>query len=211
MRSRWMRLRFWSSTEGLSSGAVEPEDRDLVRIYQRDPESPAGRAAGAQLLARYRRRVLAWCWRLVRDRESALDLAQDVLLNVWGNLGDYDERGQFGAWVFMVARNRCFSELRRRKVPLAEAAVLEMVADRAPRPDEVLERKLLGEKLERLVTEHLTRLEQDALWLRCHEGLPVDAITTRLGITEKTGARAVLQRARRKLRAAIEADPGGTP
>ena len=38
----------------------------------------ADRAAAAQLLARYRRRVLAWCWRLVQDRESALDLLEDT-------------------------------------------------------------------------------------------------------------------------------------
>jgi len=182
-----------------------------VRRYQHDPGGPAGRAAAAQLLARYRRRVLAWCWRVVQDRETALDLAQDVLMNVWRHLGEYDERGQFGAWVFMVARNRCISELRRRHVPLAETAVMDMVADHGPRPDEVYERKLLAENLEQLVSETLTTLEQDALWLRCHEGLPVDVITTRLGITEKTGARAVLQRARRKLRAAMAASPGGTP
>jgi RNA polymerase sigma-70 factor (ECF subfamily) len=209
MRSRTWKLRFWSSAEGPSGGAIGADDRDLVRIYQRDPDSPAGRAAAAQLLARYRRRVLAWCWRLVQDHESALDLAQDVLLIVWRKLAAYDERGQFGAWVFMVTRNRCLSELRRRRLPLADEAVVDLVVDRGPRPDEELERKLLGQDLERLVAETLTPLEQDALWLRCFEGLPVDAITARLGITEKTGARAVLQRARRKLRAVLAADPGG--
>ena len=208
MRSRWLRQRFWSA-DGGQSAPEEPSDRQLVQVHQRDPASPVGRAAASQLLTRYRQRVLVWCWRLVHEREAALDLAQDVLLSVWRNLGEYDERGQFGAWVFMVARNRCLSELRRRKVSLAENAVLELVADRGPGPDEVLERKLLGENLERLVSETLTTQEQDALWLRCYEGLPVDVITRRLGITEKTGARAVLQRARRKLRAALAADEGG--
>jgi len=208
MRSRWLRQRLWAA-DGGQSASGEPSDRELVQVHQRDPASSAGRAAASQLLVRYRQRVLVWCWRLVHEREAALDLAQEVMLSVWRNLGEYDERGQFGAWVFMVARNRCLSELRRRKVPLAENAVLEMVADSGPRPDEVLERKLVGEELERLVVDTLTVLEQDALWLRCYEGLSVEVITRRLGITEKTGARAVLQRARRKLRAALAAGEGG--
>jgi DNA-directed RNA polymerase specialized sigma24 family protein len=44
------------------------------------------------------------------------------------------------------------------------------------------------------------------LWLRCFEKVPVDEITRMLGITEASGARGVLQRARRRLRAALAED-----
>ena len=115
-----------------------------------------------------------------------------------------DQRdGRFGAWLFTIARHRCLSELRRRRIPLAENAVLEMVADTAPAPDEALERSLAVENLLNLVRDTLTAEEQNALWLRCYEGLPVDVITQRLGLDQKTGARGLLQRARRKLRAAL--------
>jgi DNA-directed RNA polymerase specialized sigma24 family protein len=46
--------------------------------------------------------------------------------------------------------------------------------------------------------------EQQAIWLRCVERMPVDDVTRILGVDGSSGARAVLQRARRKLRAAIE-------
>ena len=52
--------------------------------------------------------------------------------------------------------------------------------------------------------EVLTKQEKDALWMRCFEALPVDVITRQLDITGATGARAVLQKARRKLRRALE-------
>jgi RNA polymerase sigma-70 factor (ECF subfamily) len=203
--SRWR----WSAPDGTGTGDGEPSDRDLVRTYQADPDGGAGREAAARLLTRYQRRVLAWCWRMVGDRDTALDLAQDALLSVWRNLSNYEDDGRFGAWIFMVTRNRCLSELRRRKVPLGGEAVLELVADPGPRPDQALERRTLGENLENLLREHLTPQEQDAIWLRCYEGLPVDAITRRLGLTEASGARAVLQRARRKLRAVLDRQEGG--
>jgi RNA polymerase sigma-70 factor (ECF subfamily) len=209
MRLRWMRHTNWAPVDG-AGGSDAREDHDLVRIYQRDPEGVAGRAAAGDLLARYRRRVLVWCWRLMGDRETALDLAQDVLLSAYQNLGTYREQSRFGAWIFMIARNRCLSELRRRKVPLASEGVLALVRDHGPRPDEVLERKHLGEHLEELVRTTLDQQERDALWLRCYEGLPVETITRRLGIREASGARAVLQRARRKLRAALAAREGET-
>jgi len=185
-------------------------DLGLVIAYQRDPRGEAGRQAASQLLARYRERVLIWCWRTIGDRETALDLAQEVLINAYRRLGDYEHDGRFGAWLFTIARHRCLSELRRRKVPLADEAVLEMLADETPAPDEAFERRLAAEDLLDLIRDTLTPLEQDALWLRCHEGLPVEVITRRLEIGEASGARAVLQRARRKLRSALDDRAAGT-
>lgn len=184
-------------------GGGDP-DAALVAAFQRDPQGEAGRQAASRLLDRYRPRVLAWCWRTVGDREAALDLAQEVLLSAWRRLPQYREDDRFGAWLFTIARNRCLSELRRRRVPLAEEAVLELIADGGPGPDEELERRLAARDMLKFVADTLDRQEQDALMLRCWEGLPVEVITRRLGLTEAAGARAVLQRARRKLRAALD-------
>lgn len=205
---RWMRCQRWrgsrQAADPPAGGGFGDADAALVAVYQRDPGSEAGRQAASRLLARYRPRVLAWCWRTMGDREVALDLAQEVLLSAWRNLETYRDDDRFGAWLFAIARNRCLSELRRRQVPLAGEAVLALIADDHPAPDETLERRLAAQDLLRFVAATLDRQEQDALMLRCYEGLPVDVITRRLGLTEASGARAVLQRARRKLRAALE-------
>ena len=214
--TRWLRSRAWreirQAVDPPPGGGNGDPDAALVAAFQRDPRSEAGRQAAGRLLARYRSRVLAWCWRAVDDREAALDLAQEVLLSAWRHLPEYRHEDRFGAWLFAIARNRCLTELRRRRVPLAGDAVLELIADAGPAPDEDLERRLAARDMLRFVADTLDREEQDVLMLRCFEGLPVDAITRRLGLTGATGARAVLQRARRKLRAALErqAAQGGT-
>jgi RNA polymerase sigma-70 factor, ECF subfamily len=184
--------------------AEGPTDHELVLAYQRTADADERRRLAAELLGRYRRRVLIWCRRLIRDPEAAEDLAQDALLGALRSLDAYRDQGTFGAWLFMVTRNRCLSELRRRRVPLADAAVVELIADHGPGPDQDLERKRLGDDLTALLQEVLDQQEQDAIWLRCWEGLSVEVITQRLGITEVSGARGVLQRARRKLRRALE-------
>ena len=70
-------------------------------------------------------------------------------------------------------------------------------------PDQDLENRLAEEELLELIRERLDAVEQQALWLRCFEKIPVDEITEMLGIESASGARAVLQKSRRKLRAAM--------
>jgi RNA polymerase sigma-70 factor (ECF subfamily) len=207
MRLPKQRRLFWTVDAvagGGEPGPDEPADADLVSRYLRDPDGLDGQRAVSRLFERYRRRVLLWCWQVMKDRELALDLAQEVLTKAFTGLADYRERHRFGAWLFTIARNRCLSELRRRRVPLAGEAVLEMVADENPGPDKALLQKLDEEEFMNLVHDTLEPRELDALRLRCFEGLAVDSITRLLKIQDASGARAVLQRARRKLRSAMK-------
>jgi len=182
---------------------VTPSDEMLLASAVGDTSTSASREAASQLLARYQDRVYAWCYRHVRDRELALDLAQEVLVSAYRNLDAFDARARFSSWLFAIARNRCLSELRRKRPDHQDAEILEILADRRPGPDRVLEETLDEDALLALVRQHLEPVEQEALWLRCFERTPVEEITRMLGVTESTGARAVLQRARRKLRAAL--------
>jgi RNA polymerase sigma-70 factor, ECF subfamily len=179
------------------------DDDALVAAAQADLTGPRGRAAASLLLARYHQRVYAWCYRHVRDPELALDLAQDVLLSAYRNLASFGGRGGFGAWLFAIVRNRCLSELRRTRIDLEDEQILALVADSRPTPERTLEQKEDEDVLLDLIARHLDPLEQEALWLRCVERMAIDDITELLAVRESTGARAVLQRARRKLRAAL--------
>ncbi|MCP4573782.1 MAG: sigma-70 family RNA polymerase sigma factor [bacterium] len=181
------------------------DDLDLLRQALADADSDAGRHAASTLLGRYRDRVYVWCLRYVRDRERALDMAQEVLISAYRNLDSFEGRSQFGSWIFTITRNRCLSELRRPALLVDEEAdPAERSAPQAP-PDRNLEERLDEEALRDLIQASLDPVEQQALWLRCFEKMPVDEITRVLGIEETSGARGVLQRARRRLRAALVA------
>jgi RNA polymerase sigma-70 factor (ECF subfamily) len=178
-------------------------DQELVRLAIDAPEDRHGRAAAAALLARYQGRVYQWCWRYVRNRDDALDLAQEVLLSAYRNLASFGERARFSSWLFAVTRNRCVSAVRRPGLLVDGDAEPELVPAGDPQPDEELVRLEEEERLDELLRAHLTPREQEALCLRCVERMPVDEITRVLSISEASGARAVLQSARRKLRAAL--------
>lgn len=76
------------------------------------------------LVERYHRRLLAYIYRLIGDESLVEDIGQEVLLDVYKSLRGFDpERGTpFSAWLFIAARNRCSSELRKRN----SAAVISL-------------------------------------------------------------------------------------
>lgn len=183
-------------------------DEELVRVAQAAGHTEAGRAAIGELFARYHKRVYLWCFRYVREHEKALDLSQDVFLNAYRGLGSFGGRSKFSSWLFAITRNRALNEMRRVGVFQEEDADAADLADERTDPGRQLEEREGQERIYRLIRTALDPLEQKAIWLRCFERLPVDEITALLNVDSTSGARGVLQRARRKLRAALEDNPG---
>ena len=98
----------------------EVEDRDLVGKARRGDVD-----AYNTLVSRWDRRVFNYILRLVRNREDAMDLSQEVFLKAYQNLGKLDDPGRFAPWLFRIAHNESFSLLRRQRpdgVELKETA-----------------------------------------------------------------------------------------
>ncbi len=66
------------------------------------------------LVARYEGMVFGLVRNLIAGGHECEDLAQDIFLAAYVNLGSYDpERGAFSSWLMAVARNRCINSLKR--------------------------------------------------------------------------------------------------
>ena len=88
----------------------EVEDRDLILKAQR------GDVDGYNLLvSRWEKRIFNYLLRLVRNREDAMDLCQDVLLKVYQNLRKLEDPARFAPWMYRIAHNEAYSMLRRKK------------------------------------------------------------------------------------------------
>jgi RNA polymerase sigma-70 factor (ECF subfamily) len=185
---------------------IQDDDRrdlELLRVAQADPDGSAGRRAASDLLSFYQHRVYVWCYHYVRDHESALDLTQEVLLGAYRNLMTFEQRSRFSSWLFGIVRNKCMSALRRPRLLVEEGSDPNGLAGSDGNPEEDLVERLDQEAVLRLIKDNLASQEQDVLWLRCFHRMPVETITQVLGIDTASGARGVLQNARRKLRIAL--------
>jgi len=178
-------------------------DEQLVLLTRSDSGSSQGRMAAEALLLRWRERLYLWCFRMVRDRERALDLTQECLIRAYRGLPSFGDRAAFSSWLFAIARNRCLSALRGRPLRHDQDVDVEGLTALQCGPEETAEHRVELERTMRAMERSLAPLERQVLWLRAYEGMQVEEITRLLGLDGPSGARGVLQRARRKLRAAL--------
>ncbi len=86
------------------------------------------REAIALLFGRSRERVVALCFQILRDRESAEDAAQEVLLRAFDKMPEFRGESEFSTWVYRLALNYCLGQSRK----VARRAVLDAGAPDLP-------------------------------------------------------------------------------
>ncbi len=81
----------------------------MLRVRQNDP------TAFGQLVDRYRTAVYHKLLAMLRQREDAEDLTQDVFLRVFAHRGAYRPQSRFAAWLFRIVLNVGRNALRTRR------------------------------------------------------------------------------------------------
>jgi RNA polymerase sigma-70 factor (ECF subfamily) len=104
------------ASSGDASGGAPPQlsplrEMQLVEAFRQGDQEAAG-----ELLRAYQRRIHAVCFRMLRDREEAIDLTQDAMIRVLEGLKGYDGRSRLSTWVIRVTMNVCLSHLRRERL-----------------------------------------------------------------------------------------------
>lgn len=173
----------------LSRIAKGDEERELVRSAQGGSE-----VAFESLVRRHQQRVFALVNGILRRREDAEDVVQQVFLKVYVSLKRFDQRAAFSTWLYKITVNECWDYLRKKKVrPLVYEADLSeeqvsrldgvVSAERPPQgPSEQAE---IRELLERML-EKLPEQDQQLLILKEIEGFSVEELAQILDINVNT-------------------------
>jgi RNA polymerase sigma-70 factor (ECF subfamily) len=96
-------------TEGKATGAPAPGDAELVRAARR-----GDLGAFEVLVARYQRPATATAYRLLSNREDAMDVVQDAFLKAYHKLTSLSEPGRFGPWLLRIVSNLSLNFRRAR-------------------------------------------------------------------------------------------------
>jgi RNA polymerase sigma-70 factor (ECF subfamily) len=156
------------------------------------------------LVTPYRDRLLALATRLTRNREEALEVAQEALLRAFRSLRRFDVSRSFRNWLFQIAANEARDRYRKRS---REQAAFKDVADRAPAaadPEAGHDRRELRAGIMRSLAA-LGPREREVFVLRDIEELDIRETSRVLGCSA-ISVRVNLSSARRKLRDAIRRD-----
>ncbi|MDX2034046.1 MAG: sigma-70 family RNA polymerase sigma factor [Blastocatellia bacterium] len=92
--------------------AADPMERTLQRARNGD------QAAFAELVRKHQAMVFSLARAFLRDRETAEELAQDVFLSLYQNLGAIESAAHLKFWLRKVAGHRCIDYARKRKMSL---------------------------------------------------------------------------------------------
>jgi RNA polymerase sigma-70 factor (ECF subfamily) len=177
------------------------EDRDLVQRAQADDKE-----AFEELVRRHQNRVFAVAGGILRRREDAEDIAQQVFVKAYFSLKRFDQRAAFSTWLYKITVNECWDLLRKKKVrpllyesDLSEEQARQFGATdekQAEEPD-ISEKLEARQRVERLMAG-LDERDRTMLILKEVEGFAVEEIAEILGLNSNT-VKVRLFRARRRI------------
>jgi RNA polymerase sigma-70 factor (ECF subfamily) len=160
------------------------------------------RAAFAALAERHYDRVYRLAWRWSGTRESAEDIAQDVMVKLARAVQSFRGESEFTTWLYRIAYSTAVDAMRARQrfVPLAPSDVMALAeaASETTPEDDVIGRDLW------LAVRSLPDQQRDAVLLVYGEDLSHAEAASVMGCSEKTVSWHLFE-ARKSLRIKLEA------
>jgi len=179
------------------------DDNEIIKSVQ------AGNSESfALIVQKYHRHLLNFIYRLVRNRQVVEDIGQEVFLSIYKSVRAFNvQRGvPFSAWLFITARNRCISELRKKHRPMIPIEEISNLKAREKTPEQAAsqEERLLAIRgaLEQLPEPYRQTILQSI------RGDSPEEIAANNQISAGT-VKSRLFRARERLRLLLHAHPGG--
>lgn len=176
-------------------------DNELIsKVLQGDHQAYAG------LVTRYQQFVFTLTLRLVKNREEAEEVAQDVFIKAYKYLADFRGDAKFSTWLYTIVNNTCISFLRKKKLVI-HSLDDERVFAKADNQDLGFRADGVEQKSRhRMVTEAINRMKPDdaaiiTLFYKNEQSL--DEIAQILGV-EVNAAKVRLHRARARLKELME-------
>ncbi len=178
-----------------------PSEELMARIAKGDAD------AFELLVHRHQTSVLNLIYRFIGDRTQAKDLSQEVFIRVWQAAKTYRPEAKFTTWIYRIAANVCFNELKsarrrrwfqfRRSDEDNEGSIEETFSDGSPTAEDLL----LERERSRQISDALQSLPDNqrmALVLKRYDDLSYAEIGQIIGCSV-SAVESLLVRAKRTL------------
>jgi len=162
--------------------------------------------AYAELVNRYQAYVFTLVLRMIKSREDAEEVAQDVFIKAYRSLADFRGESKFSTWLYTIANTTSITFLRKKKLDV-HSLDNEKVFEVADSKDSGLRANLVEQKSRvNMVNEAIAMLSPDdaeiiTLFYKAEQNL--DEISRILRLETNT-AKVRLHRARTRLKEKME-------
>jgi len=183
------------------------DDRDMVGRCQKGDS-----LAFEELVRKYQQTVFNLAYHYLGSRNEIEDVAQKVFTKIYFSLPKFDSRRPFFPWLYRIAINQCYDELRRirrqkthtfSELSLEETSSIEKLMSQNEVPQSSDESRQEMQTLMQKTLNQLPNQQRLAIVLRDFEVIPYSKIAEILKCTEQA-ARLKVFRARARLKTLIE-------
>ena len=166
------------------------DEQAMWRVQMADDD-----VAFTRLMRRWESPIIRLCARMTGDMHRGEDLKQETFARVFAHRKDFKPDGKFSTWVWRIALNLCYDDLRKKGrrpelVGIAEEEEAGAAMEAAPeetRPDALASLTDDCETVRRALLR-LPERNRAALVLRYCEGLKMREVAEVLQIPETTAA-----------------------
>jgi RNA polymerase sigma-70 factor (ECF subfamily) len=179
----------------------QTDEAALVRRIQAQDEM-----AFREIVERYQAKVFSIIYGILRNRNDAEDIAQQVFAKIYFSIKNFDFRSSLLTWIYKITVNECYDYLRKKRVrklvyesdfsneDSARVETSGSATDQKPAVDQRLAQRDLILKLLKKISEE----DRSLILLKEVEGHSVEELSQMTGMNENT-IKVKLFRARQKL------------
>ncbi|MGO8719058.1 MAG: RNA polymerase sigma factor [Acidobacteriaceae bacterium] len=147
---------------GLAGNLAQMTDAEIMQ------RAGAGDEASLEfLIAKYRRPIISFMYRMVHNQAVAEELAQEVFLRVYRARATYRAEARFSTWLYRIASNMAINHARDTKYERASASIFldQTDEDTGTKPDvadlrPLAEQDMLQDERMRRIREHVMALPE---------------------------------------------------
>jgi RNA polymerase sigma-70 factor (ECF subfamily) len=177
------------------------EEAELVRRVQARDE-----IAFREIIDRYQAKVFSIIYGILRNRNDAEDIAQQVFVKIYFSIGNFDFRSSLLTWIYKITVNECYDYLRKKRVRKlvyesdfsAEEAQRMETSEPAVDPGAPADRRLAQHDLVVKLLSKVSEEDRSLILLKEVEGHSVEELAQMTGLNENT-IKVKLFRTRQKL------------
>ena len=154
----------------------------------------------AVLVDRYKDLVYTLAFRMLKSREEAEEVSQDVFLKVFKSLAKFKGESKFSSWIYRISYNTCLDKIRKQKREPIVVTIDEFTEHQVNTIDNALD-KLVEKEHKQLIQDCLKLLPGDVgflLTLYYFEEQSIEEISKIIGISN-ANVKVKLFRSRKKL------------
>lgn len=173
----------------------------LVRRVQAGDEM-----AFREIVERYQSKIYSIIYGILRNRNDAEDIAQQVFAKVYFSIRNFDFRSSLLTWIYKITVNECYDYLRKKKVrklvyesDFSEDDAVRMEnSDGATEQAAPIDQRLANRDLVVKLLAKISEEDRSLILLKEVEGHSVEELAQMTGMNENT-IKVKLFRARQKL------------